>query len=167
MNHEDLFIERYERLLGWSLKLTAHDRQLAEDLLHDLFVQFTLRRPDLNTIHDLEGYLFAMLRNSHLSYVRRVPYVRTTSLSMAEYDSLEIGLRATDVRDQIKVQDELRLICHYAALRKETSKAGSVLILRFFHGYYPSEIAQILKSKLDTVRKWLQLARNEAKLYLE
>jgi RNA polymerase sigma factor (sigma-70 family) len=167
VNHEDLFIERYERLFGWSLKLTAHDRQLAEDLLHDVFVQFTLRRPDLNTIHDLDGYLFAMLRNSHVSYVRRVPFVRTTPLSMAEYDSLEIGLRATDVRDQIKVQDELRLICHYAALRKETSKAGSVLILRFFHGYYPSEIAQILRSKLDTVRKWLQLARNEAKVYLE
>jgi RNA polymerase sigma factor (sigma-70 family) len=166
-SHEDLFIERYERLLGWSLNLTAHDRQLAEDLLHDVFVQFTLRRPDLNPIQDLDGYLFTMLRNSHVSYVRRAPFVRTTPLSMAEYDSLEIGLRATDVRDQIKVQDELRLICRYAALRKNTSKAGSVLILRFFHGYYPSEIAQILKSRLDTVRKWLQLARNEAKLYLE
>ena len=166
-SHEDLFIERYGRLLGWSLKLTAHDRQLAEDLLHDVFVQFTLRRPDLNAIQDLDGYLFAMLRNSHVSYVRRVPFVRTTALSMAEYDSLEIGLRAADVRDQIKVQDDLRLICHYAALRKETSKAGSVLLLRFFHGYYPSEIAQILRSKLDTVRKWLQLARNEAKVYLE
>ncbi len=166
-SHEDLFIERYERLLGWSLKLTANDRQLAEDLLHDVFVQFTLRRPDLNAINDLESYLFAMLRNSHVSHVRRASYVRTTSLSMAEYDSLEVGLRATDVRDQIKVQDELRLICHYASLRKETSKAGSVLILRFFHGYYPSEIAQVLKSKLDTIRKWLQLARNEAKIYLE
>ena len=166
-SHEDSFIERYERLLAWSLKLTGHDRQLAEDLLHDTFVQFTLSRPDLNSIHDLDGYLFAMLRNSHLSHVRRVPYVRTASVSTAEFDSVEIGLRATDVRDQIKVQDELRLICHYALLRKETSKAGSVLILRFFHGYYPSEIAQLLISNLPAVRKWLQLARNEAKLYLD
>jgi len=166
-SHEDSFIERYERLLAWSLKLTGHDRQLAEDLLHDTFVQFTLSRPDLNSIHDLDSYLFAMLRNSHLSHVRRVPYVRTDHLSMAEFDSVEIGLRATDVRDQIKVQDELRLICHYALLRKETSKAGSVLILRFFHGYYPSEIAQLLISNLQAVRKWLQLARNEAKLYLD
>src|SRR5260370_40305086 len=86
---------------------------------------------------------------------------------MAEFDSVEIGMRPTDVRDQIKVQDELRLICHYALLRKETSKAGSVLILRFFHGYYPSEIVQLLIRNLQTVRKWLQLARNEAKLYLD
>ena len=166
-SHEDLFIERYERLLAWSLKLTGHDRQLAEDLLHDTFVQFTLHRPDLTAIHDLEGYLFAMLRNSHLSHVRRAPNVRTTSLSMVEFDSIEVGLRVTDVQDQIKVQDELRLICHYSTLRKETSKSGSVLILRFFHGYYPSEIAEVLRSNWQTVGKWLQLARSEARLYLE
>ncbi len=166
-SHEDLFIERYQRLLAWSLKLTAHDRQLAEDLLHDAYVQFTLNRPDLAAIHDLDSYLYAMLHNSHVSHLRRALNVRSTSLSMVEFDSLEIGLRVTDVQDQIKVQDELRLICHYATLRKQSSKAGSVLILRFFHGYYPSEIAQVLRSNWLTVAKWLQLARNEAALYLQ
>ncbi|HEY2974606.1 MAG TPA: RNA polymerase sigma factor [Pyrinomonadaceae bacterium] len=166
-SHEDLFIERYQRLLAWSLKLTAHDRQLAEDLLHDAYVQFTLNRPELGAIHDLDAYLYTMLRNSHVSHLRRALNVRSTSLSMVEFDSLEIGLRVTDVQDQIKVQDELRLICHYATLRKQNSKAGSVLILRFFHGYYPSEIAQVMRSNWLAVAKWLQLARNEAALYLE
>src|SRR6266536_2034192 len=166
-SHEDLFLERYQRLLLWSLKLPAHDRQLAEDLLHDAFVQFTLSRPELETIRDLDSYLYAMVRNSHISHLRRALNVRTTLLSMVEFDSLEVGLRVTDVQDQIKVQDELRLICHYAALRKESSKGGSVLILRFFHGYYPSEIAQVLRSNWMAVTKWLQRARNEAALYLE
>ena len=166
-SHEDLFLERYQRLLAWSLKLTAHDRQLAEDLLHDTFVQFTFSRPDLNTIRDVDSYLYAMVRNSHISHLRRALNVRTTLLSMVEFDSLEVGLRVTDVQDQIKVQDELRLICHYACLRKESSKGGSVLILRFFHGYYPSEIAQVLCSNWMAVTKWLQRARNEAALYLE
>ncbi len=165
-SHEDLFIERYQRMLAWSLKLTAHDRQLAEDLVHDAYVQFTLNRPELAAIHDLDAYLYAMLRNSHVSHLRRALNVRSTSLSMVEFDSLEIGLRVTDVQDQIKVQDELRLICHYATLRKQSSKAGSVLILRFFHGYYPSEIAQVMRSNWLAVAKWLQLARSEAALYL-
>src|SRR5260370_26942184 len=101
-SHEDLFIERYERLLAWSLKLTGYDRQLAEDLLHDTFVQFTLNRPELGTIHDLEGYLFAMLRNSHLSHVRRAPNVRTTSLSMVEFRSEE---------HTSELQSHLNLVC--------------------------------------------------------
>jgi len=57
----------------------------------------------------------------------------------------ETGLRTIDPRDQIQVHDELRRVYQYACARKETSKAGSVLILRFFHGYYPSEIAKLLR----------------------
>ena len=41
---------------------------------------------------------------------------------------------------------ELRQVCQYACDRKETSRAGSVLILRFLHGYYPREIAQIMRA---------------------
>src|SRR5262249_55647294 len=76
-------------------------------------------------------------------------------------------LRSIDPRSQIQVQDELRRICHYACVRKESSKSASVLILRFFHGYYPSEIVQILRSSRQAVRKRLQIARTEAKLGLE
>jgi DNA-directed RNA polymerase specialized sigma24 family protein len=166
-NHDDIFLERYQLLRAWSLKITGSDRQLAEDLLHDTFVQFTLTRPDLESIRDLDSYLYAMLRNSHVSHLRRALNVRTTLLSMVDFDSLEVGLRVTEVQDQIKVQDELRLICHYALLRKDTSKGASVLILRFFHGYYPSEIVQVLRSNWVAVTKWLQRARNEAALYVE
>src|SRR6266545_2800652 len=119
-SHEELFIEYYDRLMGWSLRLTEHDRDLAEDLLHDAFIHFTtLTQPDLKTIRNLDGYFYVMLRN-----------------------------------------------CHYACARKEKAKLASVLILRFFHGYYPSEIAQILRSPRAAIDKWLQLARAEAKLAL-
>src|SRR5262249_18571451 len=52
-------------------------------------------------------------------------------------------------------------------LRKETSKAASVLLLRFFHGYYPSEIALLLRTSRQAVDERLRLARSEAKLYLD
>jgi DNA-directed RNA polymerase specialized sigma24 family protein len=165
-NHEDLFIERYERLMSQALHLTEGDKPQAQDLLHDAFIQFTLVRPDLEAIENMEGYLFVMLRNLRLSQVRRAAHGSKLT-SLASYDSLEFGLRARDLRTQIQVQDELRLICQYATLRKETSKAGSVLILRFFHGYYPSETAQVLSTPRRVVDNWLGLARREARLYLE
>jgi DNA-directed RNA polymerase specialized sigma24 family protein len=40
-------------------------------------------------------------------------------------------------------------------VRKETSKAGSVLLLRFFRGYYPSELAQVLRTPRQVVDTWL------------
>src|SRR5260370_12108433 len=163
-NHEDLFIQRYEWLLNWALRLTGNDRGRAEDLLHDAFIQFTFTRPDLDSIQNLEGYLYGMLRYLHLSQVRRAARSPLRQLSVVDYDSAEIGLRINDPRDQIQVQDELRSVCHYACTRKQTSKAGSVLILRFFHGYYPSEIAKVLCATHTAVAKRLQLARAETTL---
>src|ERR1051325_5370003 len=164
--HAGLFIERYEKLRVCALRLTERNHERAEDLLHDAFIQFTLSHPDLNSIHDLDSYLFVSLRNLHLSQMRRATRVSARELSIVDYDSAELGLWAIDPRDQIKTQDELRTVCHYACMRKKTAKAGSVLILRFFHGYYPEEVAAVLRITRAAVKDRLRLARAEAILFL-
>jgi RNA polymerase sigma factor (sigma-70 family) len=164
---EQIFVERYERLRSWSLALTDNDVNLAEDLLHDAFVQFTLSGPDLETIENLDGYLRAVLRNTYLSQIRRATRSPMHPRTIVDYDSAEISLRAFDPQIAAHAQDELRAICEYALLRRKSSKAGSVLILRFFHGYYPSEIVSVLRSSSQAVSVWLKIARQEAKRYLE
>jgi DNA-directed RNA polymerase specialized sigma24 family protein len=62
-SHEDFFIERYEWLLSVALHLTGHDRGRAEDLVHDAFIRFTLTHPDPQSIQNLDGYLYTLLRN--------------------------------------------------------------------------------------------------------
>jgi RNA polymerase sigma factor (sigma-70 family) len=165
--HEELFAERYDRLLCWSLHLAENDRELAEDLLHDAFIQFTFAQPDLKTIRNLDNYFYGMLRNLHLLHVRRETRNRLQQLSIVEYDSAEDGLRRIDLRDRLQVQDQLRKICQYVCVRREKSKSASVLILRFFHGYYPSEIAHILRTSRPTVDVHLLTARNEAKAMVD
>ena len=166
-SHEDLFIKRYERLLGWALKLAEHDRDLAEDMVHDAFVHFAaITRPDLSAIQNLDAYFYASLRNLHISQQRRASRVRFQQLSIVEYESAATGLRTFDKRDAILLQDDLRRVCQYACARKQSAKIASVLILRFFHGYYPSEIARVLRSARPAVDKALQLARAEAKVAL-
>src|SRR5262245_61056074 len=82
LSHEDVFLQRYEWLLNWSLQLTRNDVELAEDLVHDAFIQFTLARPDLAAIHNLEGYLYGMLRNMHLSKLRRGARMQSRTISI-------------------------------------------------------------------------------------
>ncbi|HEX8163549.1 MAG TPA: sigma-70 family RNA polymerase sigma factor [Pyrinomonadaceae bacterium] len=165
--HEEAFLQRYERLLAWALQLTNNDPAQAEDLLHDAFIQFTITQPDLNGIHNLDGYLYGTLRNLHLSQVRKATRGRLQQLSVVEYESAETGLRSVDPRDLIQIQDELRRVCRYVCARKETARAASVLLLRFFHGYYPGEIAQILLTTPQAVKVRLRIARCEAKACLE
>src|ERR1700730_1875567 len=166
-SHEEVFLGRYARLRVWALQLTENDRERAEDLVRDAYVQFNLSRPDLNAIGNLDGYLYRMLRNLHLSQVRRSLRIQHRTLSIVDYDSAEICLRSADPRQQIRLQDELRQVCQYACMRKETSKAGSVLILRFLHGYYPREIAQVMRATRPAVEERLRTARSEARQYLK
>lgn len=165
--HVDLFVENYDLLKQWAMRFTEHDHELAEDLLHDAFIQFTLSKPDLESIQNLEGYLFIVMRNLHLSQMRRATRTPLRALSVVEFDTVDVSFWASDPRDRMRMRDELGAVCQYACIRKESAKAGSVLILRFFHGYYPEEIAQVVRTNRSAVEKRLQMARAEVKLYLE
>src|SRR5574341_851997 len=165
-SHADLLIGRYERLRAWALQLTEQDPERAQELLQDFFVHFTVTRPELNSIQDIDSYLFVVMRNLHLSQVRSANRSSQRMLSIVEFDSVEVGLWAADPRDRIRMQDELRAVCRYACRRKESSKAGSVLILRFFHGYYPEEIAKMLRVTRPAIKEHLRFARAEARAYL-
>lgn len=165
--HEELFAENYALLLERAMQFTERDRELAEDLLHDTFIHFTLSRPDLSQIENLEAYLYVVMRNLHLSQMRKATRTHARTVSVVDFDTVGVGMWASDPRDRLRLREELAAVCQYACIRKETSKGGSVLILRFFHGYYPEEIAIVLKSSRDLVYRRLSLARSEAKAFLE
>ena len=54
-SHRDAFLERYKVLHAWAVQMTANDHALAEDLLHDLFILFTLSQPNLQAIENLDN----------------------------------------------------------------------------------------------------------------
>jgi DNA-directed RNA polymerase specialized sigma24 family protein len=163
---EDVFMARYERLRGWALHLSGGDRAAAEDLLQEAFVQFTATNPDLGSIQNLDAYLFGLVRILHLSQTRRTLRRARVLDSVLDYNAAILGLRHADPRDQVGVRGDLLRVCQYGCARKETSKAGSVLLLRFFLGYYPREIARVMKGTREAVEERLRVARAEAKSYL-
>jgi RNA polymerase sigma factor (sigma-70 family) len=164
---EQLFTERYEGLLAWAMRLTNQERDAAEDLVQDAFVQFVLGRTRLEEIENIDGYLRRMLRYMHLSRLSRTAqHLQEVALSVADYDSCRLGWTAIEPPRRMQAFEELHQICTYACSRKESSRAGSVLILRFFHEYFPTEIASVLNSSRHCVDQWQGLARREVKLLM-
>src|SRR5262249_25270510 len=96
LTHEELFVDRYAALLRAALHVLEGDRRAAEDLLHDAFIRFTLIQPPLDEVKRLDAYFYVMLRNMHTSRVRRGGRVSQVSLSILDFDSLEIGLDRLD-----------------------------------------------------------------------
>jgi len=165
---ESLFLERYQRLLSWAMRLTNRDRWVAEDLVQEAFIQFIRGRTSVDAIANVDGYLWRMLQYLNLARVaRQTEQMQRQALSIADYDSLSMGLHAFDIDRQLQVKEQLIDICRYACIRKETSRSGSVLILRFFHEYSPSEIGKLLCRPRHTVDEWQRVARAEMKSYLD
>ena len=166
-NREELFTERYETLLEWALQLTHQRRDSAEDLVQDAFVQFMLARTRLEEIENLNGYLRRLLRNMHFSRTTRLTQrLQDDALSIADYDTVLLGWTAVEPERRMQAAEQLHQICAYACFRKDSSRAGSVLILRFFLDYFPTEIASVLGSSRHTVDQWQAVARREAKVFL-
>ena len=165
---EQLFAERYETLLTWALYLTHQQRESAEDLVQDAFVQFTLARTQLEEIENINGYLRRLLRNMYISRITRLAQrLNDTALSIADYDTLRLGWTTIETPRRMQAAEQLHQICTYACFRKQSSRAGSVLILRFFLDYLPAEIAGVISSSRHCVDQWQRLARREVKIFLE
>ena len=166
-SQEAAFIEHYNWLIRWALQLTHQDRERAEDLVQEVFSQFANAHTDLSAVQNIQAYLYTTLRNIHVSQVRLAARSHNQTHSIVDYEVAEVALDATDPYTVFHTQDQLRRVCRYACLRKQSSRAGSVLILRYFHGYHLSEIAQVLRASCEAVRRHLTLARNEARSFLD
>src|SRR5258708_3132249 len=161
-SHKEESLRRYNFLFSRCLQLTKQ-KDVAEDLLHDGFVQFTINRPDLGSIEDLDGYLCRLLRNLYYARLRLATWSPKNNLSLIDYDSAAMALRGRDLCAEIQAQQELLLISRYAFIRRATCKSACVLTLRYFHGYYPSEIAKVINGSSLLVRRLLSDARKEVK----
>jgi RNA polymerase sigma factor (sigma-70 family) len=169
--HMDVFAERYSQLLVAARSLTNNNQGEAIELVHDALIEFIRHSPDLHKINNLDGYLRRLMSNLFKSQKRRRNVRLEYELSIENYNSVED--RLSDIANRfcsphflLRMQDMLRVICEYACFRKEKSKLGSALILRFFHGYHTSEIAKIMRVTASAVSHQLKLARAEIYLYL-
>lgn len=169
--HINVFTERYGKLLEAARFLSNNDQGRAIDLVHDALIEFVRHSPDLHKINNIDGYLGALMRNLFKSQKRRVTLRLIYELSIENCDLTEsmlpeIADRRCNPHFLLQAQDLLRITCEFACFCKQRLKFGSVLLLRFFHGYHTSEIALIMGVTTSAVSHQLKIAQDEVCLYL-
>jgi len=159
-DHEEIFLDHYDLLLKSARGLCHGSREEADDLVQDLYVSFVQSKSivQVDDADRLRGYLYRALKNLFIRKNRRNREA-AASLDISDFDSIQIALSSVDGSQLLLVRSRLTDICEYACTRRTTHKAGSVLILRFFFGYYPSEIAQLLRTSRAAVDKLTHTAR--------
>jgi DNA-directed RNA polymerase specialized sigma24 family protein len=167
-DREKVFLDHYEWLLRRALQLSRGAQSMAEDLVHDCYVRFIQAVTDiqLDDENRLRGYLYRTLQRLAKSNYESGGRDAFQGLQAVDYDSMEFALAAVDRSKLLYIRSDLARICEYCCLRRKTSRAGSVLIFRFFLNYYPSEIVHLLKASSAAVYKLTETGRLEAKAFL-
>jgi DNA-directed RNA polymerase specialized sigma24 family protein len=165
--HIEIILEEYySQLLKWAALLTRGDSGVAQDIVHDLCLHFTLVKPDLSQVANMDGYLYTCLRHIYLSGLSRSAREAMRFVSVAEFDSIQFALGVTSAEGLMERQNDIRRICSYMVWRKETSKSASYFILHFFHGYGRKEIAEIACLPIAAIYNKLKTSRTEVKSHL-
>jgi RNA polymerase sigma factor (sigma-70 family) len=161
--YDRFFEENYIFLKRMALKITKENYEDSDDLLHDFYVKLSQTTPVENP-KNVNAYLFIALKNSYRSVIRK-RMINEDVLSFDE-EFLSNTLLDEKTASRLTLEEKLRAICHYACLRKETSISGSVVLLRYFHGYFASEVSRIIRRSRNAVEARLVAARHEISQYL-
>ena len=71
LDSERMLEEYYGKLQNWGAVLTRGDHAMAQEIVHDLCLHFTVAKPDLSEVINLDGYLYTCLRHIYLSALAR------------------------------------------------------------------------------------------------
>lgn len=143
---EELF-KQHERPLGKYLVQMVRDRELAEDLLQDVFHQALRDSRGLAEARSPVAWLFGVARNQALSALRR----RRRFWHAFERLASRTSETSTNDEELAALNDLLE--------RSLTPDDRALVLLRYLHGFSAVELAEMTGSTPAAVRQRLARAR--------
>lgn len=143
------------RLLGVALRIVRH-RQIAEDVLHDAFLNIWTRAHSFDPARGAgRGWVYSIVRNQALSLVRSGE--REIAVEDDALASLAVDAAAGPEESFVLGEDLGRLRDCLVGL--DAPKRASILYA-YVDGCSHSEIAERLRSPLGTVKAWIRRGMN-------
>ena len=141
-----------EELLWFAIGFLKN-KEIAEEIVSDVYVNIWNNRTRLEKINNLKSYLFVSVRNGCLSHLRKVKNEKIISIdSVNEYSFLPVE----GPEDSLIEKEIIEQI--YAAIETLPCKCKLVFTLAKINGFKYREIAEVLGVTEKTVNNHLVLA---------
>jgi len=154
----DVFFYRYHTKVYYFILHIVKEEEVAEELIHDVFLKIWLNRKGLQPIENPGNYLFVVAKNHALHYLEK-PAVKRQPL-----EALSFPDKSTP-EDQLLLKESLALIA--AAVRELPDQQRLVFQLSSQQGLSRDEIASRLNVSPHTVKNHLGSARKSIQQYMQ
>lgn len=154
---EDLYRLFFPRLFNFAM-MYVHKKEAAEEIVNDVMVKIWEKRNTINTIENLETYLFVAVRNHSLNYRQKYSYYHVTIQP-------ETGLaEVISINDPAKDLEWKEINLHLSlAIEQLPNQCRTVFKLIKEEGFKYKQVAEILNLSPRTVET--QLFRAIKKLH--
>ncbi len=155
-------VEMYGALMLRTAIMIVADRDIAEDVVQDAFIQAWHHLPDLREAGALRPWLMRIVVNQCISFKRRL--ARTTAFMRQSLSEQEIDLIA-----QIADHHKGRLERDWdlaQAINELPVKQRVVIVLHYYNGMTLPEMAKVLQTSENTLKKRIQAALNNLRRVL-
>jgi RNA polymerase sigma-70 factor (ECF subfamily) len=170
LSFEKIYSIYYPKLVRFSNEyiLSIHD---AENIVQDCFVHIWEQKDHLNTIKNINAYLFRLVKNKCVDYLRHKITVESKKRALQDtyIKEFEYKLLSIELFDDSSMSDEeIECIIH-KAINNLPEKCREIFVLSKMNGMKYEEIAALLKISKNTVRNHVAAAlkkmRHELKNY--
>ena len=155
-------VDQYGALMLRTAIMIVADRDIAEDVVQDAFIQAWHHLPDLREAGALRPWLMRIVVNQCISFKRRL--ARTTAFVRQSLSEQEIDLTA-EIADHHKGRLE-RDWDLASAIDKLPAKQRVVIVLHYYNGMTLPEMAKVLQTSENTLKKRIQAALNNLRRVL-
>lgn len=153
--------DRYHIQMYYIAKKYVKIPSLAEDAVQDIFVKLWVKRDQLDETKSIKGFLFTMLRNHVLNMLRdnKKEIISITDLSQEQFP------RCTLTEDEMLYKEYHDIL--EQGMAELSDRKREIFELRTLKGHTNSEVADLLKINIRTVKTHYYLSSKFIRTYLK
>jgi RNA polymerase sigma-70 factor (ECF subfamily) len=155
--YKELYLLMFDSLFQFSYSFVK-SRQVAQEIVSDVFIKLWQIRSQLNTIDNLKPYLFGMAKNFSLSYLARASKNLSIQLDDIELDEIDIEslIEFKNPEELCISKETIKNVIQ--AIQDLPPQCQIIFSLVKVEGFKYKEVARLLNISVFTVRNQVAIA---------
>ncbi|MGI6574207.1 MAG: RNA polymerase sigma-70 factor [Fermentimonas sp.] len=165
---EEAYISYYSRMKRFAQEYVIREED-AENIVHDIFVELWEKKLEFISHVNLNGYLFVILKNRCIDFLRRkITEQRAMSKMQEEYLlTLKLQLESLEVLDnKLLSEPDIETIIQNA-IDSLPEKCRQIFVMNKIEGKKQKQIARELNISVNSVESQMAIAYKKLKVALK
>lgn len=154
----DAFKHLYDQEARWLLGVAVRivqDRQLAEDVLQESFVQIWTKASQFDPVlGSARGWIYTIVRNRCLSEVRRPGFTR--KVEVVDIDEINDQQAMMSGDGRLSGHDQTTAMALARCLEQLDQERRACIEAAYLDGYTQAELATRFDKPLGTIKSWIR-----------